>query len=110
LGPQKFLELKIFFSLGENRVPVRILLIKDSVVNDFIKNALASCPVLNHKVLMALIRADNKVHKYANLIPQAFVVFLMTLLHDFVELRLEARNGFGVACQVCDSDLATDLN
>lgn len=86
------------------------MFIIDCVVNDFIKNALASSPILSHKVLMALIRADNKVHEHTNLIPQAFVVFLVTFLHDLVELRLEARNGLRVASQVGDCDLATDFD
>jgi len=110
LSPKELLQLKVLLSLGENWGLIGVLLIKNSVVDDLIEDALTSCPVLLHKVLVALIRAHDKVHKDANLISQAFVIFLVALLHNFVELRLETGNGLRVASQMSDGDLATNFD
>jgi len=87
-----------------------VLLIVDGVVHHLGEDTVACGPVLVHKVLVALLRADYKVHEHADFVSQALVVLLVALLHDLVELGLQAGDGLGVASQVGDGNFATDLN
>lgn len=110
LGPQELLEFQIFLSLSENGRAACVLLIKDGILNDFFVDGEAGVGVWLQELVVTLARANDKVHKNTDLVPQALVIFFVTLLHHFVKLRLQTGNSLRVAGQFLNSDLPADLN
>ena len=109
LGPEELFELEILVSYVEYwLVLVSVHLIKDSVGNHLLQNALLT--VLFQEELVALRAGDNVVDEHTDLVAKALVILLVAASEYHLEGCLQGWNHLWVNGKLTDGFISTHLD